>query len=49
MPAQAAGDMSQDRMAVVQLDGERCAGKDLTNAAKDLQGSFLDIRRATGF
>jgi hypothetical protein len=37
MPAQTSGNVSQDRVAVIQLDGKRRARKDLLYAAVDFE------------
>ena len=45
MAAQAPGNVSQDRLAVLELDGERRAGKDLLDGPEQLQrGLFRDLR-----
>lgn len=49
MAAQASGDMRQDHVAVLELDRERCARKDLLDAADDLERGFFDGLRIFDF
>lgn len=45
MATQAAGDVGQDRLAVLELDGEGRARKDLLDGPEQLQrGLFRDLR-----
>lgn len=45
MPAQTSGDMRQDDVAVIQLDGKRRARKNLFDAAEDLERRFFEVLR----
>jgi hypothetical protein len=49
MPAQAPGDVRENDVAVVELDGEGRAREDLLNAAEDLDRRFLYICGYVGF
>jgi hypothetical protein len=45
MAAQAPGDVREDDVAVIELDGERRARKDLLDAADDLERGLFDALR----
>ncbi len=49
MPAQASGDVAEDDVAVIELDGERRARENLLDAADYLKWGFLDILRRGHF
>ena len=48
MAAQAPGDVREDDVAVVELDGKGRAGEDLLDAAEDLDRRFLRFLRGLG-
>jgi hypothetical protein len=49
VPAQPAGDVRENDVAVIELHRKRCAGKNLLDAADDLESGFLEILRRLGF
>lgn len=41
--------MREDNVAVIELGGEGCAGKNLLDAAEDLERRFFEILWSLGF
>lgn len=49
VPAQSPSDVGQDDVAIVELDRKGCARKDLSNAPRYFEWSFLEVLGRAGF